>query len=101
VQIKENASYSDRTAQVDLSYRTNQKKQFEKAKKEGAAAILTVRAGENGDVQRMGVTLYRSEFDKAQAAHGISSLVNAILPRPGNVEAAAEYSGDIQVLLPQ
>jgi histidyl-tRNA synthetase len=101
VKMKTNAPYLHRTAQVDLSYRTNQKKQFEKAKKEGAAAILTVRAGENGDVHRMAVTLYRSEADKVQGPRSMSSLVNAILPRPADVEAPAEFSGDIQVLLPQ
>lgn len=93
------APHLHRRVQVDLSYRTNQKKQFEKAKKEGAAAILTVRAGEDGEVRRMSVTMYRSDVDKAETS--ISSLVNAILPRPGNVQAAAEYAGDIQVLLPQ
>jgi histidyl-tRNA synthetase len=99
--MKTIAPYLHRTAQVDLSYRTNQKKQFEKAKKEGAAAILTVRAGEDDDVRRMGVTLYRSEADKAQAPNSISTLVNEILPRPADMGAATASPGDIQVLLPQ
>ena len=65
---------------IEPSFKWNQKKQFEKAKSAGVSVIITVRSGEYPDVERMEVSLYRSDADKARMPHGVGSLVNALLP---------------------
>ncbi len=74
-------SYADRAIRIELAFKANRKKQFEKAQQAGSSVILTVRAGDDESRAKMGVDLFRSDADKQKMPHGIGSLVNALLVR--------------------
>ncbi|WP_375393950.1 histidine--tRNA ligase [uncultured Sphingomonas sp.] len=90
-------SYQCRDIRIDVSFKPNRRKQFEKAQKGDASTILTVRAGEMSLHTKMGVDLYRSDDDKAKSPHGVSSLVNALLIREQPLDETAEYLGLLQI----
>lgn len=89
--------FAARPIAVQASFRTNRKKEFDRAQKAGASTILTVRDDGLAGADTMLVDMYRSDADKARSPHGVSSLVDAILLRTDQQDGAA--AGPIAVKL--
>jgi len=63
---------------VDLSFKVNQRKQFEKAKKEGASVIVTVRDDGSSSPKSMLVSSHRTAKDMEKGALGMHALWSTV-----------------------
>lgn len=78
--------HPDRAYRVDdisVVFKTNQRKQFEKAKKAGDAVILTVRENTEGNPEQLDIEFFVSEADKTQGAASVGAVVTALI---GDIE---------------
>ena len=59
--LETNSDRRHRVSSIELAFKANQRKQFEKAKSRGAAAILTVRSNEDGSRDGCDVDFFVSD----------------------------------------
>jgi histidyl-tRNA synthetase len=69
----------DRDWSIDIFYKTNQRKQFDKAKREGASVILTVRDDGSPSPKSMLVSSHRTKEDMDKGALGMHALWSLLM----------------------
>ncbi len=73
-----------RVSDITTTFKTNQRKQFEKAKNTGASVILTIRPSQLGNDDLIDVDFFASDEDMSREATSVGSVVTAML---GDLEA--------------
>ena len=76
--LKTDSARRHRVSSIELVFKTNQRKQFEKAKSRGAAAILTVRSNEDGSSDGCDVDFFVSDEDIQRGAASVGAIVTAM-----------------------
>ncbi|EIZ77699.1 histidyl-tRNA synthetase [Novosphingobium sp. Rr 2-17] len=84
---------------VDVSFKHNQRKQFDKAKRDGASVIVTVRDDGNPSPRSMLVSSHRTKKDMALGPLGMHAIWSVVETRLGQAEFS--LARDSQIILPE
>ncbi len=77
--LNDNPDRSHRVSDVSVAFKTNQRKQFERAKNDGASVIVTVRPNEHGNESLVDLDFYASDEDMARQATSVGAVVTSML----------------------